>query len=75
VFGRPGGAELPVGAHLDYDAAILRVVRDEQGLHRAADRDNVDVGHTDPMWTVPQGARLRIDPTAATLTFLDPAVR
>jgi muramoyltetrapeptide carboxypeptidase LdcA involved in peptidoglycan recycling len=75
VFGRPGGAELRVDAHVDYDAAILRVVRDEQGLTDLPIVTGVDVGHTDPMWTVPQGARLRIDPTAATLTFLDPAVR
>lgn len=75
VFGRPGGAELPVDAHVDYDAAILRVVRDEQGLTDLPIVTGVDVGHTDPMWTVPQGVRMRIDPKAATLTFLDPAVR
>lgn len=75
VLGRPGGAELRVDAHVDYDAAILRVVRDEQGLTDLPIVTGVDVGHSDPMWTVPQGARMRIDPTAATLTFLDPAVR
>ncbi|TVP65344.1 MAG: LD-carboxypeptidase [Nitriliruptor sp.] len=75
VLGRPGGAELPVDAHVDYDTAILRVVRDEEGLTNLPVVTNVDVGHTDPMWTVPQGVRTRIDPTASALTFLEPAVR
>jgi muramoyltetrapeptide carboxypeptidase LdcA involved in peptidoglycan recycling len=35
---------------------------------------NVDFGHTDPIWTVPQGAKLRIDPVASTLTFLETSV-
>ncbi len=75
VFGRPGGADLPVDAHVDYDAAIVRVVRDEQGLTDLPIVTNVDVGHTDPMWTVPQGARMGIDPTAATMTFRETSVR
>ncbi len=32
VFDRPGGADLPVAAQSEYDAAILQVVRDEEGL-------------------------------------------
>jgi hypothetical protein len=28
----------------------------------------------DPIWTVPQGVRLHIDPAASTLTFPEPAV-
>ena len=74
VFGRPGGADLPVGDHPAYDEAILRVVRDEEGLHEMPVVTNVDFGHTDPIWTVPQGATLRMDPAASTLTFLEPAV-
>jgi muramoyltetrapeptide carboxypeptidase LdcA involved in peptidoglycan recycling len=74
VFGRPGGADLPVDEHLAYDEAILRVVRDEEGLDELPVVTNVDLGHTDPIWTVPQGIQLRIDPAASTLTFLEPAV-
>jgi muramoyltetrapeptide carboxypeptidase LdcA involved in peptidoglycan recycling len=74
VFARPGGAELPVEAHVDYDEAILRVVRDEQGLAELPVVTNVDFGHTDPIWTVPQGTRVRIDPAVSALTFLEPAV-
>ena len=74
VFGRPGGADLPVREHLAYDQAILRVVRDEEALHELPVVTNVDFGHTDPIWTVPQGTQLRIDPATSTLTFLEPAV-
>jgi muramoyltetrapeptide carboxypeptidase LdcA involved in peptidoglycan recycling len=74
VFGRPGGADLPVDEHLAYDEAILRVVREEEGLDELPVVTNVDFGHTDPIWTVPQGIQLRIDPAASTLTLLEPAV-
>lgn len=75
VFGRPGGADLPVDTHRDYDAAILGVVRDEEALTDLPVVTNVDVGHTDPMWTVPQGVQMRIDSEARSLTFVEPAVR
>ncbi len=74
VFGRPGGADLPVQDHGQYDDAILRVVRGEQGLHDLPVVTNVDFGHTDPIWTVPQGTTVRIDPTARAITFTEAAV-
>lgn len=55
--------------------AVLRVVRDEDGVHDLPVVTNVDVGQTDPMWTVPQGGGMRIAPEASALTFLEPAVR
>jgi muramoyltetrapeptide carboxypeptidase LdcA involved in peptidoglycan recycling len=74
VLGRPGGADLAVEDHLAYDDAILRVVREEQGLHDLPVVTNVDFGHTDPLWTIPQSTRMRVDPDARTLTFLEAAV-
>lgn len=74
VLGRPGGASLSVGDHHTYDEAILRVVRDEQGLHDMPVVTNVDFGHTDPIWTVPQGTMVRVDPPAREVTFTEPAV-
>jgi muramoyltetrapeptide carboxypeptidase LdcA involved in peptidoglycan recycling len=35
---------------------------------------NVDFGHTDPMWTIPLGTAVRIDPTTRAITFTEPAV-
>ena len=74
VLGRPGGAELAVQDHTAYDDALLQVVRHEQQLHELPVVTNVDVGHTDPMWTVPQGVATRVDPLAERITFLDTAV-
>jgi len=74
VFGRPGGADLAVEDHTAYDDAILQVVRREQGLDDLPVVTNVDFGHTDPIWTVPQGTPTRIDPAVETITFLDTAV-
>ncbi|MBS3940058.1 MAG: hypothetical protein KG028_03760 [Actinobacteria bacterium] len=74
VFGRPGGADLAVEDHTAYDDAILQVVHREQGLDDLPVVTNVDFGHTDPIWTVPQGTPTRIDPAVETITFLDTAV-
>ena len=74
VFARPGGADLPVDEHVVDDRAILRVVGDEEGLVELPVATTVDLGHTDPIWTVPQGVRIRLDPAAAEITFLEPAV-
>ncbi|MFA9447067.1 hypothetical protein [Egicoccus sp. AB-alg6-2] len=74
VLGRPGGADLPIADHAAYDEAVLRVVRQEQRLDRLPVVSNVDFGHTDPMWTVPQGIRTRVDPDTRTITFLEAAV-
>lgn len=74
VFGRPGGDELTDEERLAYDDAILRVVRTEQGLDELAVVTGVDFGHTDPMWTVPMGVTLAIDPVARTLTFTEQTI-
>lgn len=74
VLGRPGGADLPVERHSDYDDAVLQVIRREEGLDGLPFVAGVDIGHTDPVWTVPQGIPLRIDPGAERLTFLEAGV-
>lgn len=74
VLGRPGGADLDPDAHAAYDEALLGVVRDEAGLDELAVVTGVDMGHTDPMWTVPQGVELELDPDAGRLTFLEVGV-
>lgn len=74
VLGRPGGASLDPARHVDYDAAVAQVVRTEQGLDGLPVVTGVDFGHSDPMWTVPQGVRLRVDPDARRLTFLERGV-
>jgi muramoyltetrapeptide carboxypeptidase LdcA involved in peptidoglycan recycling len=75
LVGRPGGSDLDPATHEDYDAAILRVVRDEQGLRDLPVVAGMDFGHTDPAWTLPIGVPVRIDVDARTVTFADSGVR
>lgn len=74
VLGRPGGPDLAGEDHVLYDQALLRVVREEQGLVDLPIVTNVDFGHTDPMWTVPQAIRMRLDPGADEMVFLEAGV-
>jgi muramoyltetrapeptide carboxypeptidase LdcA involved in peptidoglycan recycling len=74
LFGRPGGADLPVEHHAAYDAAIHRVVVEEAGLADLMVVSGLEFGHTDPMWTLPIGVPFRLDPTAREITQLEPAV-
>jgi muramoyltetrapeptide carboxypeptidase LdcA involved in peptidoglycan recycling len=74
IFGRPGGANVSPDAHAAYDDAILEVVRAEEGLADLAIVTGVDVGHTDPVWTVPIGVPTRVDPASRAVTFLQAGV-
>jgi muramoyltetrapeptide carboxypeptidase LdcA involved in peptidoglycan recycling len=63
LFGRPGGPHVPADEHLVYDEALVSVIRDEVGLPSIPVVTGMDFGHTDPIWTLPQGVAsiLRID--------------
>lgn len=73
LFARPGGANVPVSEHHDHDDAILEVVR-EAGRDDLPVVTGLEFGHTDPMWTLPLGVPLRVDPAARQLVQLEPAV-
>jgi muramoyltetrapeptide carboxypeptidase LdcA involved in peptidoglycan recycling len=74
LFGRPGGATLPPEEHERYDEVLLRVVRRESSLEKIPIVTGLDFGHTDPIWTLPQGVRVRVDPPSERITFLEPGV-
>jgi muramoyltetrapeptide carboxypeptidase LdcA involved in peptidoglycan recycling len=74
LFGRPGGATLPVERFTEYDRAILQVVAAEEGLHDLPVVTLMDFGHTDPMFVLPYGVRARIDPENRTFEILENAV-
>lgn len=74
VFGRPGGESLTHEDRLAYDQAVLDVVRGEHGVTSLPIVTNIDFGHTDPMWTIPQGIPVRIEPATRRITFLDAGV-
>jgi muramoyltetrapeptide carboxypeptidase LdcA involved in peptidoglycan recycling len=74
LFGRPGGATLPVEQFEDYDRAVLQVVATEEGLRDLPVVTRMDFGHTDPMCVLPYGVRARIDPINQTIDILEGAV-
>lgn len=74
LFGRPGGAALPVERFDDYDRAILQVVAHEEGLTDLPVVTRMDFGHTDPMCVLPYGVRARIDPNDQTVAIVESAV-
>jgi muramoyltetrapeptide carboxypeptidase LdcA involved in peptidoglycan recycling len=70
LFGRPGGSDLAPSAHAAYDAAIERVIRSELGLGDLPIVAGMDFGHTDPMWTLPEGMPVRVDPSERSVRLL-----
>lgn len=74
LIGRPGGHELPLAAHTEYDDAVLGVVRDEFGLATPIVA-GMDFGHTDPFFVLPYGVNAEIDAETQRFSILEPAVR
>jgi muramoyltetrapeptide carboxypeptidase LdcA involved in peptidoglycan recycling len=73
LFGRPGGGE-PVADFDRYDEAIVKVVRDEEGLTELPIVTQMDFGHTDPMFILPYGIRARIDCEGQRFEIVEAAV-
>ena len=67
VFGRPFGY---TGAQKEALWAVVRTRTAASGIPVLAD---VDIGHTDPMLTLPMGAQARIDAGALEFALLEPA--
>ena len=60
LLGRPGGGVDPATFH-EYDDALCKTVREEHGLNDMSIVTNMDFGHTDPMFVIPMGIKVRID--------------
>jgi muramoyltetrapeptide carboxypeptidase LdcA involved in peptidoglycan recycling len=73
LFGRPGG-QIPPEQFDEYDAAILQVVAEEEGLTHLPVVTRMDFGHTDPMFVLPYGVRAEIDCDARRLALVESAV-
>lgn len=73
LVGRPGGHELPIDAHKDYDDVVLGVIRDELGLPTPI-VTGMDFGHTDPICVLPYGATAEVDCEMQKITIGDAAV-
>jgi muramoyltetrapeptide carboxypeptidase LdcA involved in peptidoglycan recycling len=73
LLGRPGG-QIPEAKFAAYDNAIVNTVRTEFGLINLPIVTNMDFGHTDPMFVLPLGVKIRIDSALRQLTLPEAAV-
>jgi muramoyltetrapeptide carboxypeptidase LdcA involved in peptidoglycan recycling len=73
LLGRPGGGVDPHTFH-EYDDALCKSVREEYGLKDMPIVTNMDFGHTDPMFVIPIGMKVRIDSAKQEITINEAAV-
>lgn len=73
LLGRPGGGVDPNTFH-EYDTALCKAVREEHGLNEMPIVTNMDFGHTDPMFVIPIGMKVRIDSTKQKIAIDEAAV-
>ena len=72
ILARPGGA-MDERRRKAQKEAVLRAL-DEAGLHHLPVLADLDLGHTDPIATLPYGAMAEIDCERAKLAILEAAV-
>ena len=73
LLGRPGGGVDPQ-TFGEYDDALCKTVREEYGLNNMPIVTNMDFGHTDPMFVIPMGMKVRIDSAKQEITIDEAAV-
>ena len=73
LLGRPGGGVDPNTFH-EYDDALCKTVREEYGLNDMPIVTNMDFGHTDPMFVIPIGMKVRINSTKQEIAIDEAAV-
>ena len=73
LLGRPGGGVDPATLH-EYDDALCKAVREEYGLNDMPIVTNMDFGHTDPMFVLPIGTKVRIDSAKQEIAIDEAAV-
>jgi muramoyltetrapeptide carboxypeptidase LdcA involved in peptidoglycan recycling len=73
LLGRPGGL-IPT-EHFDlYERALMRVVKDEEGLDDLPVVSRMDFGHTDPVMLLPLGVQAQVDCEKQQISILESAV-
>jgi len=73
IFARPGGAETTAEYRQEQKDTLVRVTN-EWGLTDLPIIADADIGHTDPIYTLPYGARVRLDCDQAEIEILDSGV-
>jgi muramoyltetrapeptide carboxypeptidase LdcA involved in peptidoglycan recycling len=72
IFGRARDYSMDEKAELD--RIIVEVVVGEFGARDLTIVTNMDFGHTDPQWILPNGVLAELDATEQTFILLEPAV-
>ena len=73
LLGRPGG-DVDPQTFREYDDALCKTVREEYGLNDMPIVTNMDFGHTDPMFVIPIGTKVRINSTKQEIAIDEAAV-
>ena len=73
LLGRPGGGVNP-DTFREYGAALCKAVREEYGLNDMPIVTNMDFGHTDPMFVIPIGMKVRVNSANKEITINEAAV-
>ena len=73
LLGRPGGGVNP-GTFHEYDDALCKAAREEHELNDMPIVTNMDFGHTDPMFVIPMGMKVRIDSAKQEIVIDEAAV-
>ena len=73
LLGRPGGGVDPATFD-EYDDALCKTVREAYGLNDMPIVTNMDFGHTDPMFVIPIGMKVRIDSAKQEIAIDEAAV-
>ena len=73
LLARPGGSVDPDTFH-EYSAALCQTVREEYGLKHLPIVSNMDFGHTEPVFVLPLGMKVRIDSTRQEISIDSAAV-
>ena len=71
IFGRPGA--VTAEQHKEYDAALICTLA-ENGLVDLPVMTNMDIGHTDPVFTLPYGVTAEVDCDAVTFSLMESGV-
>lgn len=68
LFSKPGGYQITSDCFIKYEKAIFQVFEEYQ-IPEITIVTQMDFGHTDPMWILPYGANIEINPLKKTLTL------
>ena len=74
LIGRPGGALYSVAEYREYDDAVLKIVRDEEGRDQLPVITMMDFGHTDPGFVLPYGVQAQISCERREFAVIESAV-